>query len=400
MEARVYHADELHTGLKVSYEREISEADILSYARLTGDENPLHVNADYAKQSNYQGRIVHGAFQVGLASALLGMHLPGKHVLLGSMNSRFPAPLYFPTRARVSGEITSWNKETLGGQLRVVVQEAESLTPTADISMGFTLHETRTETPSARSQALPANEFENSQKTDRPLVVVTGASGALGAAIVSELADEFHVLAVVNQRSLSENIRSLPNVCEHQVDLSAADIEEALASRIGSQSIYGIVHAAWPGAPRGSLLEADEALIRNQVDFGTVLTVKLARLLFARAAAGGGRFVALGSTAGSFHPYLPLGVYSLAKACLENTIRLLAPELARKKVTINAACPSFVAAGINKEADQRKVLQETAAVPMGRLCQPEDVVGMVRYLLSAQASFVSGQVFALTGAQL
>mgnify|MGYP001282407411 FL=1 len=107
MEAKLYRAQELRTGLKVSYEREIREEDVLSFARLSGDSNPLHVDADYARESNYRGRIVHGAFQVGLASALLGMHLPGKNVLLGSINSRFPAPLYFPTRAKVSGEITS-----------------------------------------------------------------------------------------------------------------------------------------------------------------------------------------------------------------------------------------------------------------------------------------------------
>jgi len=177
-------------------------------------------------------------------------------------------------------------------------------------------------------------------------------------------------------------------------------MEDSLLSRIGAGSIYGLVHAAWPGAPRGSLLQADQDSIRSQVEFGTVLTVRLARLLFAHADVAGARFVALGSTAGAFKPYLPMGVYSLGKACLESTIRLLAPELARKKITINAACPSFVPVGINKEADERKRLQESASIPMGRLCQPEDVVGMIRYLLSPEASFVSGQVMALTGAQL
>ena len=92
-------------------EVEITEADILAFARLTGDHNPLHVDAEYARSSNYQGRIVHGAFQVGLASALLGMHLPGKKVLLGTINARFPSPLYFPCSVKVTGEIASWNDQ-------------------------------------------------------------------------------------------------------------------------------------------------------------------------------------------------------------------------------------------------------------------------------------------------
>jgi 3-oxoacyl-[acyl-carrier protein] reductase len=400
MEAKLYRADELRAGLKVSYEREISEEDVLAFARLTGDYNPLHVDADYAQQSNYRDRIVHGAFQVGLASALLGMHLPGKNVLLGSINSRFPTPLYFPTRARISGEITSWNLQTLGGQLRVMVQEAESLTPTAEISMGFTLHERRTNGEVVRSSQAADRETASANGDERKLVVVTGAAGGLGSAIVSALATDCHVLALVNRQPLPESLRGSPHVCEQQIDLTARDMEDSLLARIGSRSIYGLVHAAWPGAPRGSLLQADEDSIKTQIDFGAVLTVRLARLLFEHVGADGGRFIALGSTAGSFKPYLPMGVYSLGKACLENTIRLLAPELARKRVTINAACPSFVPVGINKEADQRKLMQESAAIPLGRLCQPEDVVGMIRYLLSPEASFVSGQVFALTGAQL
>lgn len=399
MEAKTYTAADLRPGLKVTYEREITDADVLSFARLSGDQNPLHVDADYAAASNFQGRIVHGAFQVSLASALLGMHLPGKNVLLGSINSRFPAPLYFPTRARISGEITSWNQQTLGGQLKVIIQEAESLRSTAEISMGFTLHEQRI----SDETSLPVTavgQSPESEGVERKLVVVTGASGGLGAAIVAALASEFEVLALVNSRSLPDDLRALPFVFECRVDLTQPDFEDNLIRILNGREIYAVVHAAWPGAPKGSLLHADAETIKSQIEFGTVLTVRLARWLFTHANDDGARFVALGSTAGSLKPYLAMGVYSLGKACLENTIRLLAPELARKRVTINAACPSFVPVGINKEADQRKLLMESAAIPMGRVCAPEDVTGLVRYLLSPEASFVSGQLFALTGAQL
>jgi len=399
-EAQLYSAADLRTGLKVTYDLEITDEDILTFARLTGDHNPLHVDADYARTSNYQRRIVHGAFQVGLASALLGMHLPGKKALLGTINSRFPSPLYFPGRVRVTGEIASWNAYTLGGQLKVLIQEATTLTTTAEIFMGFTLHGEKKVPVTEKPDTIENVPSDRADSTKERLILVTGASGGLGTPLVAALANQYEVLALVNRQPLENSVRRMPNVREVQLNISTPDFAEQIVSLIDGRFIYGLVHAAWPGAPRGSLLQADDALINTQLAFGTTVTVRLARLLFENAHPGGGRFVALGSTAATFKPYLPLGVYSLAKACLEHTVRLLAPELARKKVTINAVSPSFLPLGINKQVSERQKMMESATIPMGRLCSVEDVVGTINYLLSQEASFVSGQVLMLTGGQL
>jgi 3-oxoacyl-[acyl-carrier protein] reductase len=85
---------------------------------------------------------------------------------------------------------------------------------------------------------------------------------------------------------------------------------------------------------------------------------------------------------------------------MEHTIRLLAPELARKNITVNAVAPSFMPVGMNRASTSRAILSESAKVPMGRLCSVQDVVAAVRYLLSREASFVTGQIFPLTGGQL
>jgi 3-oxoacyl-[acyl-carrier protein] reductase len=385
--------------LKVAYELEITEEDILVFARLTGDSNPLHVDAAYARASKYQGRIVHGAFQVGLASALLGMHLPGKHVLLGTINGRFPSPLYFPCRVKISGEIASWSPDSLAGQLKVFVQEATSLSITAEILLGFTLHDDsggRSEEP----RPVQSQQANDGGPARDKLILVTGASGGVGAPLVDALANDYEVIALVNQHSTDSRGHRLPNVSELKVDISAAGFEEQIAAALAGRHLYGLVHAAWPGAPRGSLLQADDDVINNQLAFGTTVTVRLARLLFQHAHPDGGRFVAVGSTAGTFKPQLPLGVYSLAKACLEHTVRLLAPELALKQVTINAVSPSLLPVGINKQVSQHQTMVESASIPMGRLCSVADVVGAAAYLLSPAASFVSGQVLMLTGGRL
>ena len=79
-------------GARWAFERDVTEEDVLLFARLSGDENPLHVDTEYAASTNFGQRLAHGALQARIASSVLGMHLPGRNVLLGGINARFPAP--------------------------------------------------------------------------------------------------------------------------------------------------------------------------------------------------------------------------------------------------------------------------------------------------------------------
>jgi 3-oxoacyl-[acyl-carrier protein] reductase len=110
--------------------------------------------------------------------------------------------------------------------------------------------------------------------------------------------------------------------------------------------------------------------------------------------------VILGTTAATLKPVLNMSAYSLGKATLEHTVRLLAPELARSQITINLVAPSFVPVGMNSEKTNRVVLTETAKVPIGKLCAPQDVADAVEFFLSGGAGFITGQMLPLTGGQL
>ena len=392
---KVIAADDLRVGLTAEYEREIEESDVLGFAANSGDFNPLHVDSSFAQHTRYSQRIVHGAFQIGLASALIGMHLPGRDVILGSVNARFLSPLYFPCRVRVSGEITAWNLASRAGSVRVTVSDLASLAPTSEITMAFTLQAGKPEQPAVTTQQSRA--VETAFSSDRKILILTGASGGIGAVLLKALTEEFSVLALVHRRPLQEKP---PHAVEVQADISASGWEQTITQCLGGHPLYGIVHCAWAGMPKGGLLQSDHRLIEQQLAFGTSHVVRLARLLFSLVGSDGGRMVALGSVAGHYKPALGLGAYSLAKSALEDTLRLLAPEVARKKISINAVCPTFVPTGMNVQADDLQIKREAALIPMGRICETQDIVGAVRYLLSPAASFISGQSIVLSGAQL
>src|SRR5262249_19211753 len=153
---------------------------------------------------------------------------------------------------------------------------------------------------------------------------------------------------------LKEQLGRNRNVREVKADLAADNWEMQVKEELDRDALYAIVHCAWPGTPHGGLLGTVDHVIEHQLSFGTVQAVRLSRLLTSAAPAEGGRLVMLGSIWGSQKPHLSYAPYSLGKAAMEHTVRLLAPELARKKITINTVCPSFAGVGAYKHVSEHQ----------------------------------------------
>jgi 3-oxoacyl-[acyl-carrier protein] reductase len=390
-EARILTASELAVGMQSSFEKEITAEDVQAFAGLSGDHNPLHCNQDYAAQTNYSRCIVHGAFQVALASRMVGMSLPGQNVVVGSMRSRFPRPLFFPSTVTVQGEITVWLPQAGNGTVRVrVIEKAQSML-TAEVHVGFSLHEEREEKFIESREAV-------TQSSSLPVLLITGAGSSLGPHLAQYFSTSYHVIGLVRSRSRAAQLPGLSGVELVECDLTDEEWESTVDAAVGDRRVYGLVHAAWPGVPQGGLLGLDSETVSRQVEFGTQTTIRLARWLV-RHAQGKGRMVVVGTTYATVKPVLTFSAYSLGKAAMEQTVRLLAPELAGKDISINAVLPSFMAQGMNSAKTRHAILTETAKVPLGRLCEPDDVAASIGYLLSERAGFITGQLLPLTGGQ-
>jgi len=75
------------------------------FAKLSGDYNPLHVNEEYARKTNFKKRVCHGMLLSSFFSRLIGMYLPGKHALLFSQSLNFVNPCFIDDKIIVEGEI-------------------------------------------------------------------------------------------------------------------------------------------------------------------------------------------------------------------------------------------------------------------------------------------------------
>ena len=103
--------ESIKVGDEASLARTITEAHIVNFAGVTGDMNPLHVDAEYAAHSMFKERIAHGMLVAGLISAVLGTQLPGPNSIYLGQDLKFMAPVMIGDTITVMVTVTSKRDE-------------------------------------------------------------------------------------------------------------------------------------------------------------------------------------------------------------------------------------------------------------------------------------------------
>jgi 3-hydroxybutyryl-CoA dehydratase len=103
--------EDIKIGDEASLARTITEVHIVNYAGLTGDMNPVHVDAEHAAQSMFGERIAHGMPVAGLISAVLGTQLPGPNSIYLGQDLNFVAPVMIGDTIKVVVTVTDKRDE-------------------------------------------------------------------------------------------------------------------------------------------------------------------------------------------------------------------------------------------------------------------------------------------------
>ena len=100
-----YGFDDLFVGMSVQFKRKINGEMIDSFAHISGDVNPLHIDTDYARKSGFGNQVVHGMLCSSLFSELIGVHLPGENCLLTDISVMYSKPIFVDDEVSVDGSI-------------------------------------------------------------------------------------------------------------------------------------------------------------------------------------------------------------------------------------------------------------------------------------------------------
>ncbi len=240
--------------------------------------------------------------------------------------------------------------------------------------------------------------------SDKRIAIVTGAGQGIGRAIALDLASagvdvvaaDINLDAARDAASDVEGrgVRSL----SVEVDVSDSDSVEKMVKL--STDSFGkvdyLVNNA--GITRdGLLMRMDDSAWRSVLDVnltGTYLCSRMVVRLMMKQRFG--RIVNISSVVGAMGNAGQTN-YAASKAGVMGLTKSLAREVASRNITVNAVAPGFIQTAMTDELPEKARRELVALIPSQRLGTPEDVAACVRFLLSDQASYITGQVLHVNG---
>lgn len=387
--------DTIQIGDTHALTKHITESDVRKFVEMTGDDNPLHVDRAYAETTAFKDIVVHGMLGASFISTVIGTKLPGSGALWVSQNMEFLLPIRLGDTLTISVKVLKKHERERLLELDTrIVNQNEHLILTGQGKVKVLM--------------VTEPEIKKSSESRPRVAIVTGGAGGIGKAICLRLAaDGYNV--VINYHSQADRATQITSEINSSGKVKAIAIQADISHEAGAESLYQAAVKAFGGVsvlinnasprinpkPFSSTVWADvQQQIDVQVKGAYLMTSAVVPEMINRQ---WGRIVNITSQVLDGEPSVHWTAYAMAKGALAVFSKYMAAELGPQGITVNCVSPGMCETTLIGDISEKSQMMIARQTPLRRLAKPADVAAAVAYLVSDEASFVTGDTLAVNG---
>jgi 3-oxoacyl-[acyl-carrier protein] reductase len=385
--------DKIRPGYETSFSKTITAEDLESFARLSGDRNPLHMNDAFAARTHFQRRVVHGMLLASYVSAMVGMYCPGPGALWAQQSFRWQAPAFIGDKIVITLKVKhkSMGSRTLTLEVKTVNQDGKLL---------------------MEGEGTVAALEENKRAEDVPVgervAFVSGGSRGIGAAISLALGRagaavviNYRKNAIAAEALCAEIRRSGGRAISMQADVSDYSRVAETATRASEEFDHPIDllinNAGTVPEPRPFMQTTWEE-IQSAIDVHLRGAVHCCQAMVpGMMAQKSGRIINIGSAFMRGTPPPNWSCFLLAKSAVQTLTRCLASELGPYGIRVNSVAPGLVETEAISGLPERMRKVQAMQTPLRRLAAPSEVAAAVTALCTGPGDFINGAEIPVSG---
>jgi 3-oxoacyl-[acyl-carrier protein] reductase len=389
--------DEIKIGDKETLSHTITKDDMDRFVQLTGDDNKLHIDENFAGQTQFKKPVVHGMLGASFISTIIGTKLPGDGALWFSQTLEFLLPVRIGDKLTIHAEVIKKNDKENIIELKTDIYNQNKQVVTRGIAKVKVIETIVTE----------AAEEQVSGKTRTALVV--GGTGGIGKATCIQLAkDGFNIIIHYNRnKGVAEELKAEIEALAQKAIIVQADIlnEEDIKGMVAKGirafgSIDVLVNGAAGIIPSIRFLDLDWGDYQRQIDINIKATFLIIKAVLPDMLKNQyGKIINIGSLTVD-KPNTEWSPYITAKSALTGLTKSLAVELAPKGIQVNMVTPGMVNTELTADIPEKIKLLTAAQTPLRRLAIAQDVAQAISFLAGEKSNFLAGENIRINGGQV
>lgn len=389
---------DINVGDTATVVHTITDKDIEQFVSLTGDDNKLHIDKEYASKTDFKIPVVHGMLGASFISTLIGTKLPGDGALWFSQTLDFLRPVRVGDTITVQAEVLSKNDKQQAIELKTEILNQHKQVVTTGVAKVKVIEQ------------ISAVIIENEKVLPiEKVALILGATGGIGSEIARKLAaDGFNLILQYNaNQARAERLKREIEDAGMKAVLIQADLLDSKsikdltsAAKRAFPSITAFINASTVKIPAIKFPNLEWQLMQDHFDINVKCSFAILKeILPAMEAAKYGKVVFLSSQAVET-PNADWLHYITAKSALVGFTKAFAIEYASRQINFNIVSPSMTDTELVADIPQKAKMLTEAKTPLKRLCKPEDVANAVAFLVSDKANFITGETIRVNGGQV